>query len=65
MYCLMNPQLSLNNEHDSALSSNKVTGSDIIPTEMYKVGGQPMTDTPSGLFTACEGRKLSHTNSRM
>ena len=50
MYYLMNPKLSLNKEHNSALSSNKVPGSDIIPTYFYKVGGQPMTEKPSELF---------------
>ena len=44
-----------NNKHNSALSSNKVPGSDIIPTE-YKVGGQPMTEKPSELFY-CMWRK--------
>ena len=44
------PNCHWNNDHNSALSSNKVPGSDIIPTEIYKVGGQPMTEKPSELF---------------
>ena len=44
------PNCHWNNEHNSALTSNKVPGSDLIPTEIYKVGGQPMTEKPSELF---------------
>ena len=50
------PNCHWNIEHNSALSSNKVPGSDIIPTEIYKVGGQPMTENPSELFY-CMWRK--------
>ena len=41
------PKCHWNNEHNSALSSNKVPCSDIIPTKIYKVGGQPMTEKHS------------------
>ena len=44
------PNYHWNNEHNSALSSNKVPSSDIIPTKIYKVGGQPMTEKPSELY---------------
>ena len=38
------------NNCNSALPSNRVLGSDIIPTEIYKVGGQPMTEKHSEFF---------------
>ena len=50
------PNCHWNNEPNSALSSNKVPGSDIIHTEIYKVGGQPMTEKSSELFY-CMWRK--------
>ena len=32
------------------LSSDKASGSDIIPEEIYKAGGQQMTEKPTELF---------------
>ena len=51
------PNCHWNNEHRSALSSNKVPGSDIIPTEIYEVGGQTMTEKPSELFYCMWSKK--------
>ena len=44
MYCLVNPKLSLKQRTQFVIEQGSCSG--IIPTEIYKVGCQPMTEIP-------------------